>query len=85
MRNQDCSACCRFSEALQDLRDSLEQAKQPEMDSAKRCQDQLAECRRLMPLAKSQAESTVLKNLIRSWKMIGNQLALYEEIIGSKK
>jgi hypothetical protein len=38
-----------------------------------------------MPLAKSEAESTVLKNLARSWKMICNQLALYESIIASHK
>ena len=37
-----------------------------------------------MPLAKSEAESTVLKNLVRSWQMIGNQLALYESIIASQ-
>jgi hypothetical protein len=55
------------------------------MDSAERCRDQLAECRRLMPLAKSEAESTVLKNLVRSWKMIANQTALYDEIIAGQK
>jgi hypothetical protein len=38
-----------------------------------------------MPLAKSEAEATVLKNLVRSWKMICNQLALYESIIASQK
>jgi hypothetical protein len=54
------------------------------MDSAERCRAQLAECRRLMPLAKSAAEATVLKNLVRSWKMIVNQTALYEEIIQPK-
>jgi hypothetical protein len=55
------------------------------MDSAKRCQDQMAECRRLLPLAKSTAEATVLKNLVRSWKMIANQTALYDEIIAAPK
>jgi hypothetical protein len=52
------------------------------MDSAERCRTQLAE---LMPLAKSEAESTVLKNLVRSWKIIANQTALYDEIIAGQK
>jgi hypothetical protein len=55
------------------------------MDSAERCRAQLAECRRLLPLAKSAAEATVLKNLVRSWKMIANQTALYDEIIAAPK
>jgi hypothetical protein len=55
------------------------------MDSAERCRAQLAECRRLVPLAKSAAEATVLKNLVRSWKMIANQTALYDEIIAAQK
>jgi hypothetical protein len=55
------------------------------MDSEKRCRDQLDECRRLLPLAKSEAEATVLKNLVRSWKIICNQLALYESIMASRK
>jgi hypothetical protein len=54
-------------------------------DSAEQCRDQLAECRRLMPLAKSPAEATVLKNLVRSWKMIANQMALYEAILKDQK
>jgi len=29
--------------------------------------------------------ATVLKNLIRSWKMIANQMALYEAIIKDQK
>jgi hypothetical protein len=37
------------------------------MDSADHCRDQLAECRRLLPLARSEAEATVLKLLVRSW------------------
>jgi hypothetical protein len=55
------------------------------MDSAERCRAQLAECRRLLPLAKSVAEATVLKNLVRSWKMIANQTGLYDEIIAAQK
>jgi hypothetical protein len=55
------------------------------MDSEERCRAQLAECLRLMPLAKSPAEATVLKSLARSWKMIANQMALYDEIIAGQK
>jgi hypothetical protein len=55
------------------------------MDSSERCQEQLAECRSLMPLAQSAAEATVLKNLGRSWKMICNQLELYESILADRK
>ncbi|HEV7879248.1 hypothetical protein [Bradyrhizobium sp.] len=55
------------------------------MDSAERGRAQLAECRTLLPLAKSAAEATVLKNLARSWKMIANQTALYDEIIAARK
>jgi hypothetical protein len=51
------------------------------MYSADNCRSQLEECRNLLPLAKSPAEATVLKNLVRSWKMIANQMALYESIL----
>ena len=54
------------------------------MDNADRCRANLAEYRRLVPLAKSPAEATVLKNLVRSWKMIASQAALYEEIIADQ-
>jgi hypothetical protein len=60
-------------------------AKATVMDSSKYCRAQLAECQRLHPLAKSAAEATVLKNLIRSWKMIANQMALYEDIIANQE
>jgi hypothetical protein len=38
-----------------------------------------------MPLSKSESESTVLKNLARSWKIICNQLDLYESIKADQK
>jgi hypothetical protein len=60
-------------------------AEEISMDSAERCRINLEECLRLMPLAKSPAEATVLKNLVRSWKMIANQIALYEEIMADQK
>jgi hypothetical protein len=55
------------------------------MYNAKTCLGQLEECRNLHPLAKSAAEATVLKNLARSWKIIANQMALYEEILKDQK
>jgi hypothetical protein len=55
------------------------------MYSADNCRAQLEECRNLHPLAKSGAEATVLKNLVRSWKMIANQMALYESILKDQK
>jgi hypothetical protein len=39
----------------------------------------------LLPLAKSVAEATVLKNLVRSWQMIANQTALYDEIVAAQR
>jgi hypothetical protein len=50
------------------------------MYNAEGCRAQLEECRNLHLLAKSAAEATVLKNLVRSWKMIANQMDLYEAI-----
>jgi hypothetical protein len=55
------------------------------MDTAQHCLAQLAICRRLQPSAKNEAEATVLKNLVRSWKMIANQIRLYEAVIDDQK
>ena len=55
------------------------------MYSSENCRTQLDECRNLQPSAKSAAEATVLKKLIRSWKMIANQMALYEAILKDQK
>jgi hypothetical protein len=55
------------------------------MDSADHCRDQLAECRRLLLLAHSEAEATVLKLLVRSWRMIANQTDRYVELVGARK
>ena len=55
------------------------------MYSSEDCRTQLDECRNLPPSAKSAAEATVLKNLIRSWKMIANQTDLYEEIMAAQE
>jgi hypothetical protein len=55
------------------------------MDSADHCRDQLAECCRLLPLARSEAETTVLKLLVRSWRMTANQTDRYAELIDARK
>ncbi|MDB5609355.1 MAG: hypothetical protein JWP25_6255 [Bradyrhizobium sp.] len=43
------------------------------MDSADRCRANLVECRELLPSAQNDAEATVLKTFVGSWKMIANQ------------
>jgi hypothetical protein len=55
------------------------------MDTAEHCREQLKKVQKALPLAKSDAEATVLKNLARSWKMIANQMALYEQLQAKKK
>jgi len=55
------------------------------MYSAERCRAQLAECRNLLPLAQGKAEATLLTTLIRSWKMIANQMDRYEVIMIENK
>jgi hypothetical protein len=55
------------------------------MDTAEHCREQLEKFQKALPLAKSKAEATVLKNLARSWKMIANQMALYEQLLGERK
>jgi hypothetical protein len=50
------------------------------MDHADRCRRQADECHRLMLLAQSGAEATILTSLTRSWKMIANQTDRYEII-----
>jgi hypothetical protein len=54
------------------------------MYSAECCRTQLAECRNLQPLAQGKAEAAVLTTLIRSWKMIANQMDRYEVIMIEK-
>jgi hypothetical protein len=48
---------------------------------ASRCRTQAEECNRLMLLAQSGAEATILTSLMRSWKMIANQTDLYIAIM----
>jgi hypothetical protein len=51
------------------------------MDGADRCRTQADECHRLMLLAQSGAEATILTSLTRSWKMIANQTDRYVAIV----
>jgi hypothetical protein len=55
------------------------------MDTAEHCREQLEKFQKALPSARSEAEATVLKNIARSWKMIANQMALYEELRAEKK
>lgn len=54
------------------------------MDSADRCRANLVECRELLPSAQNDAEATVLKTLVRSWKMIANQLDRHAELMDAR-
>jgi hypothetical protein len=51
------------------------------MDNADRCRTQADECHRLLLLATSGAEATILTSLMRSWKMIANQTDRYVAIM----
>jgi hypothetical protein len=51
------------------------------MDSAIRSRAQAEECDRLMHLAESGAEATILTSLTRSWRMIANQTDRYFAIM----
>jgi hypothetical protein len=51
------------------------------MDSAERCRAQAEQCRRLVPLAQSEAEASMLKNLSNTWVMLANQTDQYAEIM----
>jgi hypothetical protein len=54
---------------------------QREMHEASRCRTQAQECHRLMLLARSGAEATILTSLTRSWKMIASQTDRYIAIM----
>jgi hypothetical protein len=51
------------------------------MDSAQHCQDQSAECRRLMKLAQSEDEAHALKNLSRTWTGLAGQIDRYNALV----
>lgn len=52
-----------------------------QIHEASRCRTQSEECHRLMLLAESGAEATILTSLYRSWKMIANQTDRYVAIM----
>jgi hypothetical protein len=54
---------------------------QREINEASRCRTQAEECHRLMLVAQSGAEATILTSLMRSWKMIANQTDRYVAIM----
>ena len=51
------------------------------MDSAQHCQDQSAECRRLVKLAQSEDEAQALKNLSHSWARLAGQIDRYNALV----
>ena len=51
------------------------------MDSAQDCLDQSAECRRLIQLARSEAEAYALKLLARSWSGLAGQIDRYNALV----
>jgi hypothetical protein len=51
------------------------------MNQADMCRTRADECHRLMLLAQSGAEATILTSLMRSWKMIANQIGRYVAIM----
>jgi hypothetical protein len=52
-----------------------------EIGEASRCRTHAEECHRLILLAQSGAEATILTSLARSWKMIANQTDRYIAIM----
>ena len=54
---------------------------QREINEASRCRTQAEECHRLLLVAQSGAEATILTSLMRSWKMIANQTDRYVAIM----
>jgi hypothetical protein len=51
------------------------------MDYAGKCRTQADECHRILLLAQSGAEATILTSLMRSWKMMANQTDRYVAIM----
>ena len=50
------------------------------MDTAQNCQDQSAECRRLLQLAPTEAEAQALKILSRTWAGLAGQIDRYNTL-----
>jgi hypothetical protein len=51
------------------------------MDTAQHCQDQAAECLRLMKLTQSKAEADLLRNLASSWARLAGQIDRYNALV----
>ena len=51
------------------------------MDSAKHCEDQSAECLRLMKTAQSAAEAAMLRNISQSWARLAGQIDRYDALM----
>jgi hypothetical protein len=51
------------------------------MDGAQHCQDQAAECLRLMKFAQSKDEAKFLKNLSQSWSRLAGQIDRYNALM----
>jgi hypothetical protein len=51
------------------------------MDSAQHCQNQAAECLRLMKLAQSKDEAQILRNLSQSWSRLAGQIDRYNALM----
>ena len=50
-------------------------------DIAEHCRIQAEECRRLLALAQTEVEASLLRYLSRSWMAIANQIDRYVEIV----
>jgi hypothetical protein len=55
------------------------------MENAKHCQDQSAECLRLMRLAQTEAEAEVLRNLSHSWSRLAGQIDRYNALMREQR
>jgi hypothetical protein len=51
------------------------------MDTAKHCQEQSAECLRLMRMAQSAAEAALLKYIAQSWSGLAGQIDRYNALM----
>jgi len=55
------------------------------MDTAKHCQEQSAECLRLMGMAQSAAEAEVLRNIAQSWSRLAGQIDRYNALMREQR
>jgi len=55
------------------------------MDSAQHCQNQAAECHRLMKLASNEDEAELLKNLSQSWSRLAGQIDRYQTFMREQR